>query len=151
RRRISRRPRRPLARKHVSARSGAASIHSEDRWKATSIGNPYGPGPSGPDGGDAGAGADFRGGLPSVLVRLPATAERDADARTVAPAWRARRQSRPRRRHSGLLRRARRSRALPAGATPAQARGMSRSTWNRALGSWRQRHGLSVGRATSGP
>jgi hypothetical protein len=33
----------------------------------------------------------------------------------------------------------------------AQAREMSRPTWNRALGSWRQRHGLSVGRATSGP
>src|SRR6516164_5373575 len=38
------------------------------------------------------------------------------------------------------------SRALPAGEIPAQARGMSRPTWNRALGSWRQRHGLSVGR-----
>jgi hypothetical protein len=45
---------------------------------------------------------------------------------------------------------ARVSRALPAGVSPAQARGTSRPTWNRALGSWRQRHGLSVGRATSG-
>src|SRR5262249_3309045 len=36
-----------------------------------------------------------------------------------------------------VLRRARRSRALPAGAIPAQARGTSRPTWNRALGAWR--------------
>jgi hypothetical protein len=39
--------------------------------------------------------------------------------------------------HSGLFRCARLSRALSAGEIPAQARGMSRSTWNRALGSWR--------------
>jgi hypothetical protein len=43
------------------------------------------------------------------------------------------------------------SRAFSAGAIPAQARGTSRLTWNRALGSWRQQHGLSVGRATSRP
>jgi hypothetical protein len=43
------------------------------------------------------------------------------------------------------------SRARSAGAIPARARGMSRLTRNRALDSWRQRHGLSVGRATSGP
>src|SRR5215813_13777153 len=40
---------------------------------------------------------------------------------------------------------------LPAGESPVPTRGMSRPTGNRALGSWRQRHGLSVGRATRGP
>ena len=34
---------------------------------------------------------------------------------------------------------------LPAGEIPAPERGMSRPTGNRALGSWRQRHELSVG------
>ena len=34
---------------------------------------------------------------------------------------------------------------LPAGEIPAPERGTSRPTGNRALGSWRQRHELSVG------
>src|SRR5258708_8842132 len=34
---------------------------------------------------------------------------------------------------------------LPAGEGPARERGTSRTTGNRALGSWRQRHELSVG------
>ena len=117
RRGISRRPRRAAARRHVSARGGAASIHSEGGRKTATIGDSDGPRPSGADGGDAGAGADFRGGLPSVLVRLPAEAERHAGAGNTAQAWRARRQSRPRRRHSRLLREHRPRQATDAGGT----------------------------------
>src|ERR1700736_7059155 len=43
------------------------------------------------------------------------------------------------------LRCVRLSLTLPAGEIPASARGMSRPTGNRALGSWRERHELSVG------
>ena len=46
--------------------------------KTAAVGDSDGPRPSGADGGDAGAGADFRGGLSSVLVRLSAEAERHA-------------------------------------------------------------------------
>ena len=62
-------PRRPPARRHVSARGGAAPVHSERQRRPTPIRDSDGPGPSGPDGGDAGAGADFRGGLSAVLVQ----------------------------------------------------------------------------------
>ena len=101
---ISRRPRRAIASRHVSARGGEASVYSEGRRKTAAVGDSDGPRPSGADGGDARAGADFRGGFSSVLVRLSAEAERHAGAGNAAPAWRARRQSRPRRRHSRLLR-----------------------------------------------
>src|SRR5207253_5009232 len=73
---ISRRPRRAIASRHVSARGGATPIYSEGRWKAAALGDTHGPGPSGADGGDARAGTDFRGGLSTVLVRFPTKAER---------------------------------------------------------------------------
>jgi hypothetical protein len=48
-------------------------------------------------------------------------------------------------RTSSPLRCVRKSLMLPAGEIPASERGTSRPTGNRALGSWRQRHELSVG------
>ena len=51
---------------------GAAPVHPEGRREAAAAGDPDGAGPRGADGGEAGAGADLRGGLPAVLVRLPA-------------------------------------------------------------------------------
>ena len=101
---ISRRPWRALASGHVSTLRGQASVHSEGRRTTAAVGDSDGPRPSGADGGDAGAGADFRGGLPSVLVRLSAEAERHAGVRNIAHARRARRQSCPRRRYPRLLR-----------------------------------------------
>src|SRR5690606_40313970 len=67
-------------------------------------GAPDGSGPGGAGGGEAGAGADLRGGLPSVLVRLPAEAQRDAGARAPAHAGSTWRKPRVRRRHPRLLR-----------------------------------------------
>ena len=104
RRGVSRGARRASARRHVSARGGAAAVHPEGRRKTAAAGDSDGPGPRGADGGEAGAGADLRGGLSSVLVRLPAEAERHAGAGDPAHAWRARRQPRARRRHPRLLR-----------------------------------------------
>ena len=51
--------------------------------KKRPLGHPDGPRPSGADGGEAGAGADLRGGFSSVLVRFP--------ARSGARRWRSRR------------------------------------------------------------
>src|SRR5678815_5967745 len=68
-------PRDAVAGRHLSARGGAASIYSEGRREDTTTGDSDGPGPGGADGGDARAGADFRGGFSSVLIRLPAEAE----------------------------------------------------------------------------
>jgi len=48
-------------------------------------------------------------------------------------------------RTSSLIRCVSKSLMLPAGEIPAPERGTSRPTGNRALGSWRQRHELSVG------
>src|SRR5262245_61768223 len=93
----------------------------------------------------------FRSRLPTGVVWLPPEAVRARGDPTRGGGNRPGQDLRPRSRLAIVFRRARRSRALPAGAIPAQARRMSRSTWNRALGLWRQRHGLSVGRATSGP
>ena len=50
------------------------------------LGIPDGPRPSGADGGDAGAGADLRGGLPGLVVWVSAEAERDAGAGNAARA-----------------------------------------------------------------
>src|SRR5437868_1941464 len=72
-----------------------ASIHSEGDRGQRPLGIPTGPRPSGADGGDACAGADFRGGLSSVLIWLPAEAERHAGVGNITPAECARRQSRP--------------------------------------------------------
>ena len=68
--------------------SGAAPVHSEGRWEEATAGHSDGPGPSGADGGEARAGADLRGGLSAVLVRLPAEAERDGCAGDAAEARR---------------------------------------------------------------
>src|ERR1700694_5375388 len=89
---ISRRPWRAIASGHIPTLGGEASVYSEGRWEETAIGHSNGPRPSGTNGGDARAGADFRGGLSSVLVWLPAETERDAGARNIAPARCARRQ-----------------------------------------------------------
>ena len=51
------------ARRHVSAAAGPAAVHSEGRWPTAAARHPDGPGPGGADGGEAGAGADLRGGL----------------------------------------------------------------------------------------
>src|SRR5262245_36995714 len=79
----------------------------------------------------------FRSRLPTGVVRLPteAVSARGAPARRTGN--RPGQDLRHRPRLAILFRRARLSRALPAGAIPAQARRMSRSTWNRALGAWR--------------
>src|SRR5712692_5070262 len=86
---ISRRPRRAIASGHVSTLGGEASVYSEGRRTTAAVGDSDGPRPSGADGGDARAGADFRGGLPSVLVWVSAEAECDAGVRNIAQAWRA--------------------------------------------------------------
>src|SRR5579864_232697 len=142
---ISRRPRRAIASRYVSARGGAASIYSEGRREATAIGDSDGPGPSGADGGDARAGADFRGGLSSVLVRLSAQAERHAGAGNIASAGCARRQSRPRRGHPRLLREHRPPQTDGGGRTayfgPAGAQADTAVASGRGAGRWlRPRH-----------
>ena len=72
RRALPRRARRRAARRRVPAERGAAPVHPEGRWKEAAAGHSDGARPSGADGGEAGAGADLRGGFPAVLVRLPA-------------------------------------------------------------------------------
>src|SRR5436190_20490954 len=62
------------ARRHVSARSGAVPVHPEGRWEAAATGHPDRAGSRGAGGNATGAGADLRGGLPFVLVRLSAEA-----------------------------------------------------------------------------
>ena len=76
--------RRGAARRRVPAAGGAAAVHPEGRWEEAAAGDPDGAGPSGADGGEAGAGADLRGGLSAVLVRVPAEAERDEALETLA-------------------------------------------------------------------
>jgi hypothetical protein len=95
---------RPGARGHVSTLGGEAPIHSEGRWTTAAVGDTDGPRPGGADGRNARAAANCRGGLSPVLVRLSAEADCDAGARNITHARRARRQPRPRRRHSRLLR-----------------------------------------------
>ena len=110
------------------ARSCAGTFRR--RTEEAAARHPDGPGPCGADGGEAGAGADFRGGLPSVLVRLSAQAEGDEALETMRKRGARRRQSRARRRHSRLLRQHRprqaddargSARLGPAGAQAAEA------------------------------
>src|SRR5258708_17343346 len=89
---ISRRPWRAIASGHIPTFGGEASVYSEGRWTTAAVGDSDGPGPSGADGGNARAGADFRGGLSSVLVRLSAEAERDGGLGDLAEAGRSWRQ-----------------------------------------------------------
>ena len=77
RRSLPRGDRHGAARRAVPAESGPAAVHPEGGREAAAAGHPDGPGPRGADGGEAGAGADLRGGFPSVLVRVPAPARRD--------------------------------------------------------------------------
>src|SRR2546426_8692445 len=72
---LPRRPRRAIASGHVPTLGGEASVYSESRGKTAAVGDSAGPGPGSADGGDAGAGADFRGGLSAVLVWVSAEAE----------------------------------------------------------------------------
>ena len=98
------RARRRAASRRVPAERGPTPVHTEGRWKEAAAGHPDGAGPGGADGGEAGAGADLRGGLSAVLVRLPAEAERDDGAGGAEEARRQGRPSRARRRHPRLLR-----------------------------------------------
>src|SRR4029077_18455626 len=65
----------------VPSAGGNAAVHTEGGWKEAAAGDPNGSGPGGAEGGEAGAGADLRGGLPAVLVRLSAQAQRDDGTR----------------------------------------------------------------------
>src|SRR6188474_1354846 len=78
---------RRAAGRRVPAERDLAPVHSEGRWKAATAGDPDGPRPGGADGGEAGAGADLRGGLLAVLVWLPARAEPADGAGDLAQAW----------------------------------------------------------------
>jgi hypothetical protein len=61
----------------ISSFPGEAAIHTESRWEAATIGDTDdGAGPGGADGGEACDGADFRGRLPSVQLRILAEEER---------------------------------------------------------------------------
>src|SRR5690606_8736467 len=82
---------------NVSAAGGAPAIHPEVRWEEASTRPPDGAGSSGSDGSEAGVGAGVRGGLPSVVVRLPTEAERHAGTGSASRGRCSRGQSRPRR------------------------------------------------------
>src|SRR5487761_937853 len=69
-------PRRAPSRS-LPAVASAAEGHPEARWRRAATGHTDGPGPGGAAGGEAGVGADLRGGLSRLVVRLPAEAERD--------------------------------------------------------------------------
>ena len=98
------RARRRIAGGRVPAERDLAPVHSEGRWKSATAGNPDGARPSGADGGEAGAGADLRGGFSALLVRLSAPKEPDDGAGGPAQAGRSATSSCARRRHPRLLR-----------------------------------------------
>src|SRR6187549_1453544 len=74
------RARRRITGGRVPAERDLAPVYSEGRWKAATAGNSDGAGPSGADGGEAGAGADLRGRFSALLVRLPTRTEPDDGA-----------------------------------------------------------------------
>src|SRR5208282_3428023 len=59
----------------VPPAAGTASVHPESRWEAKSTGNTDGEGPSGASGGEAGDGANLRGGFRGKLLRVSAEAQ----------------------------------------------------------------------------
>ncbi len=91
-------------RRKVPTASGLAAVHPEGRWEKAAAWDTGGEGPGGPDGGEAGTGADLRGGFPRLVSRIPAAPERDRRTGGPAQARSERGQPRAGRGHRGLLR-----------------------------------------------
>ena len=80
------------ARRHLSPAAGPAAIYPQGRWPPAAARHPDGPGSGRANGDPDRAGADLRGRLPGLVVRLPAEAQRDTGPGNIAGARRLRRQ-----------------------------------------------------------